>query len=110
MLSPGDGDGVRPLPGGDPLRSYFPNDTRLRETKDGLMVQYSGSPDTLHYRSAGDSQQFLQSGEMRLRDVIIIGEVGSCVSVGFLFTLCHRDILPGASSDWWVVFGHAMVL
>jgi len=67
-------DGVRPLPGGDPLKSYFPPDAQLSETKDGLTIRYSGSPDPFQYHSLCNSQQLQQSGEVRVRDVIIVGE------------------------------------
>ena len=82
-------DGVCPLPGGDPLKSYFPNDTQLRETTDCLMIQYSGSPDTFQYQSSTVSQSLLRRGEVRVRDVILIGEVRSVSEFGKfnLFTL-----------------------
>lgn len=72
---PGIDDDVRPLPGGDPLKAYFPHDAQLRETKDGLTIRYSGSPDPFQYYSFLNSQQLQRSGEVRVRDVIIIGEV-----------------------------------
>jgi hypothetical protein len=104
-------DGVNPLPGGDPLKSYFPNDTQLRETMGGLVIQYAGSPDPIQYHSFVVSQGLLQSGELRVRDVIIIGEVsGVRIRRAFLlFTWMNRAILPGANSDWWAALDHATV-
>jgi len=78
---PGIDDGVCPLPGGNPLKSYFPHDAQLRETKDGLTMRYSGSPDLFQYYSFGNSQQLQRSGDVRVRDVIIIGEVCGCVNL-----------------------------
>ncbi|KAG6810525.1 hypothetical protein H0H92_011471 [Tricholoma furcatifolium] len=67
-----DGDGVEPLPSGDPLRSYFPTATQIRESKEGVDIQIPGQKDVLRYQrfsplSGGHKGRVVQ-------DIIITGE------------------------------------
>lgn len=65
-------DGVKPLPAGDPLRSFFPTDTHIREHPDGLLVSEPGRKMPLHYQRSTRGQPGSKSC---VQDVIVTGEV-----------------------------------
>uniref|UniRef100_A0A8H8CFX1 Uncharacterized protein n=1 Tax=Psilocybe cubensis TaxID=181762 RepID=A0A8H8CFX1_PSICU len=71
-----DVDSVTPLRAGDPLRSYFPIGTQIREHREGLTVQGSGSSQVRRYvrASASDSRSNLDEPGPRVQDIIITGE------------------------------------
>jgi len=66
-----------PLRGGDPLRSYFPTGTQIRETRDGLIVQELATGRILKYQkpsSFNGAGEDNKSHDGLVRDVIITGE------------------------------------
>ncbi|KAK0440161.1 hypothetical protein EV421DRAFT_812487 [Armillaria borealis] len=64
-------DDFDPLSPGDPLRSYFPTGTHIKEDRDGLEVREPGGKEPLYYKRAC----FLQPDEQRhVCDIIITGE------------------------------------
>lgn len=77
---------------GDALRSFFPVGTRLREQPDSLHVVEPGYQEPRRYVRGGLGQMIAREDQRDLRvlDVIIIGEVGTekpetltdCFSVG----------------------------
>lgn len=73
-----DVDSVTPLRAGDPLRSYFPIGTQIREHREGLTVQGSGSSQIRRYvrASALETQSNSDDPPPRVQDIIITGEVG----------------------------------
>lgn len=80
-------DDVTPLRAGDPLRSYFPTGTQLREHKEGLTVQDSESTEVRrYYRVSTSSTPKSDTDEprARVRDIILTGEVSY-----ILFFLLH---------------------
>jgi len=84
---------LEPLPGGDPLNSYFPQDLQIRETCKGLTIQHLNSNKTLVYQKSKlslGSQQNSERGEScnrKVHDIIIAGEVCRCsIRVSHLFT------------------------
>ncbi|KAF5375424.1 hypothetical protein D9615_007937 [Tricholomella constricta] len=72
-----DSDSVEPLPAGDPLRSYFPTGTHIRETRDGLEVREPNRKDIMHYQRGLYSASSMYGEENRdvtVQDIIITGE------------------------------------
>lgn len=69
-------DDVTPLRAGDPLRSYFPTGTQIREHKDGLTVQDVGSSQARRYQrpSVFDTQHPTDEYYSRVKDIIVTGE------------------------------------
>jgi hypothetical protein len=68
------------LSAGDPLRSYLPPGTQIKEHRDGIEVQEPGRPDVLQYRRAGvNGSQSLEidHGKAYIQDIVITGEVHS---------------------------------
>jgi len=66
------------LSAGDPLKSYFPPGTQIREHQDGVEVQEPGRRDVLQYRRVGVSKsQYLEddNGKAYIQDIVITGEV-----------------------------------
>lgn len=73
-----DVDHVPPLRAGDPLRSYFPTGTQIREHRDGLTVQESGTGQVYRYQRTSileGRKQEKDAAEPLVKDVIITGEV-----------------------------------
>ena len=72
-----DDDSITPLSPGDPLCSYFPAGTQLKEYRDGLTVQEAGCNRALHYqRTSSIEAQKLNNGAVPyVKDMIITGEV-----------------------------------
>ncbi|TFK36576.1 hypothetical protein BDQ12DRAFT_654308 [Crucibulum laeve] len=74
-----DMDNTEPLPAGDPLRSYFPTGTILKEDRDGIEVREGEKKPALRYQRASpgstscgvDSQD---KGKSAVLDIIITGE------------------------------------
>jgi len=69
-----------PLPGGDPLNSYFPYDLRIDETQEGLTIQPLNSNKKLVYQRLKSSLRPQQNAEYgnsncKVHDIIIAGEV-----------------------------------
>ncbi|KAG6820260.1 hypothetical protein H0H93_003268 [Arthromyces matolae] len=52
-----DNDHAEPLPGGDPLRSYFPTGTQLRETAEGVEVQVPNRREIIYYQRASSVRE-----------------------------------------------------
>lgn len=71
-----DSDCVEPLPAGDPLRSYFPTGTQIRESRDGLQVQEPNRKDIILYQRASVVSDTcgLESRGVAVQDIIITGE------------------------------------
>ncbi|KAG6889688.1 hypothetical protein C0995_015436 [Termitomyces sp. Mi166 len=67
-----DSDSVEPLTSGDPLRSYFPTGTQIRETKDGIDIQVPKRNDVLHYQRASSIRE--KGKGVSVQDIIITGE------------------------------------
>jgi len=73
------------LRGGDPLRSYFPTGTQIRETREGLMVQEPATGRILRYQKPssfdgvheGMREEEGDNDQSRVRDIIITGEASS---------------------------------
>jgi len=67
--------GNNPLPGGNPLRSYFPMGTEIKEDADGVAVREPTGPGPLQYHRATvyHSTGRVQS-RSRVQDIIITGE------------------------------------
>ena len=61
-----------PLPTGDPLRSFFPTDTHIREHPDGLLVSEPGRKVPIHYQRSTPGQS---GSKPCVQDVIVTGEV-----------------------------------
>jgi len=72
-------DHVPPLRAGDPLRSYFPTGTQIREHKDGLTVQDSDGGQIYRYQRTSiiESRKQEDGAEPLVKDIIITGEVRS---------------------------------
>jgi hypothetical protein len=73
-----DVDQVPPLRAGDPLRSYFPTGTQIREHRDGLTVQDSGTGQVYRYQRTSlleSREQEEDAVEPLVKDIIITGEV-----------------------------------
>lgn len=90
-------DSIDPLPGGDPLRSYFPTGTQIMEHRDGIEVQDVNCKNVLRYQRAPipgrqpiDDDDYISC----VQDVIITGEVRS-ITESVALTL---DRLPGSFS------------
>ncbi|KAG5653549.1 hypothetical protein H0H81_012358 [Sphagnurus paluster] len=67
-----------PLDPGDPLRSFFPAGTQIRETAEGILVLQPNREEVLNYRRAPSRRdEFLEhKKEMDVvQDVIVVGEV-----------------------------------
>ncbi|KAG6833397.1 hypothetical protein H0H87_007382 [Tephrocybe sp. NHM501043] len=66
-------DSIQPLPAGDPLRSYFPTGTQIRESRGGINVHVPNKGEILRYRRAstlcGEN-----GGGVPVLDIIITGE------------------------------------
>ncbi|RDB17639.1 hypothetical protein Hypma_001088 [Hypsizygus marmoreus] len=72
-----DSDNTDPLPAGDPLRSYFPTGTQIREKSDGIEVWVPNSGDVLHYQRAPRLNSGVCGEERKasvVQDIIITGE------------------------------------
>ncbi|GLB44532.1 hypothetical protein LshimejAT787_1701590 [Lyophyllum shimeji] len=71
-----DSDCVEPLSAGDPLRSYFPTGTQIRESRDGLEVQEPNRKDIIHYQRASVASGMcgFDSRGVSVQDIIITGE------------------------------------
>jgi len=72
-----DFDETKPLPGGDPLRSYFPTGVEIREHRDGVIVQHPGQSQPLRYTRASYIRSQESEGQERQRvvDIIVTGQV-----------------------------------
>jgi hypothetical protein len=71
-------DNIDPLPAGDPLRSYFPTGTQIREHRDGIEVQQANCKDILRYQRAPlTSLQCTDDDSYTpyVQDIVITGEV-----------------------------------
>ena len=71
-------DHVPPLRAGDPLRSYFPTGTQIREHRDGLTVQESGTGQVYRYHRTSileSRKQEENADDSLVKDIIITGEV-----------------------------------
>lgn len=68
---------VEPLPSGDPLRSYFPNGTHIKEDREGLSILVPHRSRSVRYERASriTSQYSKRRREGKVADVIIMGEV-----------------------------------
>jgi hypothetical protein len=87
------------LSAGDPLRSYIPPGTQIKEHRDGIEVQEPGRPDVLQYRrtSVSSSQSFeVDHGKAYIQDIVITGEVHS--SYPCLQTMSYLCLCQGHSS------------
>lgn len=77
MLSSGCSSAA-PLPAGDPLRSYFPIGTDIREDLDGVTVREPTASVWLHYQRAATGTNpdadYKRHGYC-VQDIIITGEV-----------------------------------
>ncbi|KAF8900431.1 hypothetical protein CPB84DRAFT_1680454 [Gymnopilus junonius] len=105
-------DDPTPLPGGDPLRSYFPTGTQLREHKKGLTIQDSASTEARrYYRASVSSTQRGESneGKRKVRDIILTGEGHSAWGqfnlVGRIrpcdgFVSLSKDYVDGDRGKW----------
>ncbi|KAF8816956.1 hypothetical protein BYT27DRAFT_7205344 [Phlegmacium glaucopus] len=69
-------DTLNPLGPGDPLRSYFPTGTQLKEYRDGLTVQEPGFDRVLRYQrsSSIEAQKHDHDTMPYVQDIIITGE------------------------------------
>ncbi|KAF8064294.1 hypothetical protein FPV67DRAFT_1504325 [Lyophyllum atratum] len=70
-------DNVEPLPAGDPLRSYFPTGTQIRESRDGIEIQEPAREGIIHYQRASCVASGMYGFERRgvsVQDIIITGE------------------------------------
>ncbi|KAF9458704.1 hypothetical protein BDZ94DRAFT_74376 [Collybia nuda] len=70
-------DTVDPLPAGDPLRSYFPTGTQIREHREGIEVQEANCKNILHYQRARTTSRQRSDDDcytVCVQDVIITGE------------------------------------
>ena len=97
---------LEPLPGGDPLNSYFPEDLQIRETWEGLTIQHLHSNKKLVYHKSRLSPRSPQNSgygnpSRKVHDIIIAGEVCRCSNkVTRLFTNhCFRDTPLGVTSN-----------
>lgn len=72
-------DTVKPLKPGDPLSSYFPSGTQLKEYRDGLIIQEAGCNQVLRYQRASsiEAQKHDSDTMSYVQDIIITGEVGT---------------------------------
>ncbi|KAG6879780.1 hypothetical protein C0992_011825 [Termitomyces sp. T32_za158] len=68
-----DCDNAEPLPSGDPLRSYFPTGTQIRETRDGVYIHLPDRNDVIHYQRASSIRKEWKG--VNVQDIIITGEV-----------------------------------
>jgi hypothetical protein len=107
-------DHVPPLRAGDPLRAYFPTGTQIREHRDGLTVQDSGTGQmtgrTYRYQRSSILEGRTQDEEPLVKDIIITGEVRYDPAVPpRQFTLVRRVILLGVSLTLLVEFDLGMV-
>lgn len=94
-----EGDNVDPLSAGDPLRSYFPTGTLIKEHRYGIEVHEPGSNEVLNYQRASLVAQQSHDGSY-VQDIIITGEVNSASDWSMTrssFILC-RVIQPGVNS------------
>lgn len=73
-----DVDFVDPLMPGGPLGSYIPTGTRLKEHRDGLIVQEAGCNRVLRYKRASSTepQEYDSDAVLHVQDIIITGEAG----------------------------------
>lgn len=62
-----------PLSAGDPLHSYFPVGSLVKEDRDGIRVQEPGKRGVLHYRRASFVRS--EAHPAKVKDIIITGEV-----------------------------------
>ncbi|KAF9555742.1 hypothetical protein CPC08DRAFT_820884 [Agrocybe pediades] len=69
-----DVDAVHPLPPGDPLRSYFPIGTQIREHFDGLMVENPRTREVRSYKHGSLPINASSEEQQRVKDIIITGE------------------------------------
>jgi hypothetical protein len=88
---------------GDPLRSYFPPGTQIREHRDGVEVEEPGRQDILLYQRAGvNGSQYLEvdQGKAYIQDIVITGEVLrlDCYCELYLTIDHFRAIHHGANS------------
>lgn len=87
-----DSDNIDSLPAGDPLRSYFPTGTVLKEHRNGIEVKVPGVKEIIRYQRASVTESQYSDDERTrpyVQDVIITGEVSST---------CHSD--DSASSSF----------
>ena len=73
-----DVDIVDPLNPGEPLHSYISIGTRLKEHRDGLIVQEAGCNQVLRYQRASSTKAQEHDSDVvpYVQDIIITGEVG----------------------------------
>ncbi|KAG5640379.1 hypothetical protein DXG03_008878 [Asterophora parasitica] len=101
-----DSDNVETLRGGDPLRSWFPTGTQIRESRDGIEVHEPGRKDVVHYQRGTTSGGICGDNTgVIVQDIIITGEARSNsglqipsnpLSTG---SLCVGPVQPGRSSE-----------
>ncbi|PPR05093.1 hypothetical protein CVT24_010080 [Panaeolus cyanescens] len=103
-----DDDDVTPLTAGDPLRSYFPIGTQIRENREGLIVQEAESNKVIRYRRISSLDK-AKMDSSRVLDVIITGEghsawgqfnlVGRVRPCDGFVSLC-KDYVDGDRGKW----------
>lgn len=100
-----DRDPLDVLSAGDPLRSYFPPGTQIREHQDRIEVQEPGRRGVLFYQRTGvnGSQYFgVGYGKGYVQDIVITGEARSFYRYPLCFNIdCLRAIRLGVNSTSW---------
>lgn len=66
-----------PLPAGDPLRSFFPTGTHIKEDREGLTVRTPQRSGSLRYQRASriNVHNSKRKEAKKMADVILMGEV-----------------------------------
>ncbi|KAK7045409.1 hypothetical protein VNI00_007662 [Paramarasmius palmivorus] len=102
---------TEPLPGGDPLRSYFPTGTSIRENDSGLEVNQPHKV-PVYYQRAKKSSLLRGSEAQRanVADIIITGEVCTFCELlrDRLMFYYFRATQLGDNSILWDVYVHVM--
>lgn len=91
-------DNAEPLSAGDPLRSYFPTGTQIKESRRGVEVREPGAKQVLCYHRASLLADKIKQGDVIAKfavlDIILTGEVSETHIDSFIFLSYKSGLGP----------------